>query len=266
VKVYTCKSWTGIVRALRVSREILDVRPGEELWCRGAADSRHSLLPSLLWHATGLKNGDLWDLEKNYFFEFQARARELHERGLSDWDFLFFMRHHGVPTRVLDWTDSFGDAVYFALEKRDPSSRPCIWLLNPYALNAKTWIGRDLVQPKYITYVDEEFWEYGEALDSDDDWENDGPVAIYPLQISERMRAQRGWFTFHGNRRAPLEAQYPRLVTRLDFADSAIDEAWEFLRLAGIKSYNVYPDLDHLAKELVDGNATWVASRRGVVK
>ncbi len=183
---------------------------------------------------------------------------------MSDWDFLFFMRHHGVPTRILDWTDSFGSAVYFALEDQAPGNTPCIWALNPYALNEQTWLDddddetvsrpRDLVQPKYITYVDEDFWEYGEALIASDDWANDGPVAIYPLQISERMRAQRGWFTFHGNNRQPLDEQYPDLVVRIDLAGQAIAEAREFLNLAGLKPYSLYPDLDHLAEELWQSN------------
>lgn len=242
--------------------------PGESLWFRGAGQSTHSLLPSLLWQGADLEDDDLNQLEQNYFFEFQARARELHERGLSDWDFLFFMRHHGVPTRVLDWTDSFGAAVYFALENAGADDSPCVWLLNPYALNGYTWLGRDLVQPKYLTYVEGEskdsweFWDFGEALLSDDDWANKGPVAIYPLQISDRMRAQRGWFTFHGNSRKPLEKQYPSLVARIDLVGSAVDEGREFLEMAGLKPYTVYPDLDRLATEVVDGNRDWAQSRR----
>ena len=50
-----------------------------------------------------------------------------------------------------------------------------------------------------------EFWDYGELLNSPGEWLHDGPVAIYPLQISDRMRAQRGWFTMFGNSRSPLE-------------------------------------------------------------
>jgi hypothetical protein len=38
------------------------------------------------------------------FFEFRTRARQLYEADHTDWDVLFHMQHHGVPTRLLDWT------------------------------------------------------------------------------------------------------------------------------------------------------------------
>jgi hypothetical protein len=247
----------------------MGVVPGEELWFRGANDSTHELLPSLLWRAPALSNTALDDLEQRLFFEFQARARELHERSLSDWDYLFFMRHHRVPTRLLDWTASFGRAIFFALDGLG-SGTPCVWVLNPYALNGKTWFGgqkkttapqvRDLVQPKYLTCINEEFWEYGEALIEPQPWLNDGPVAIYPLQISDRMRAQQGWFTFHGNDRSALEQQFPECVTRLELVGDAIVEARRFLDLAGLRPYAVYPDLDHLGQEVWEANLGTIAA------
>lgn len=269
--VHRCGNWQELTKRLAELESQMDVAPGEELWFRGVNDAAHQLLPSLLWRAPGLSDEALDDLEQRLFFEFQARARELHERSLSDWDYLFFMRHHGVPTRLLDWTDSFGRAIFFALDALG-SGTPCVWVLNPYALNGETWYGgresqtarqvRDLVQPKYLTYVDGEFWEYGEALIEPHPWTNDGPVAIYPLQISDRMRAQQGWFTFHGNDRSPLEQQLPGCVARLDLVGDAIVEARRFLQLAGLRPYAVYPDLDHLGREVWEANLGTIAARR----
>ncbi len=46
---------------------------------------------------------------------FRAKARELNNSIYDDWDILFYMQHHGIKPRLLDWSDSFSVAVYFAL-------------------------------------------------------------------------------------------------------------------------------------------------------
>jgi hypothetical protein len=259
-KTYSCATWDQVRAALANATKHIGLRKGEEPWFRGACSSSFELLPTLFWRARDWKNKVMDAFESDLFFEFQARARELHERNLSDWDCLFFMRHHGAPTRILDWTDSFGMATYFAMDGEDPTTAGatrCVWVLNPYGLNEKTWTDdRDLVQPARLGDVKgyEEPWDFGDLLRGSGPWLHDGPVAIYPLQISERMRAQRGWFTIFGNSRKPLEAQYPRLLARIDFKPAVIPATREFLAMAGLRPYSVYPDLDHLAREVMDSN------------
>src|SRR5262249_37626900 len=149
----------------------------------------------------------LRSFEAALFYEFQARARELHRRRLSGWDILFFMRHHGVATRILDWTEILGVALYFAVYGTGGGT-PCVWVLNPYALNDQdnTWKYRDLVAPQYL--ADQQ------GVVRDYDWFLHGqlppfgwhhPVALYPLQLSDRLHAQSGYFTIHGEETEPLE-------------------------------------------------------------
>jgi len=57
-----------------------------------------------------------------------------------------------------------------------------------------------------------------------------------------------------GNSRKPLEVQYPQLLARIDFTPAVIPVTREFLEMAGLRPYSVYPDLDHLAKEVTDSN------------
>lgn len=260
VPEFRCNSWDAVRAALSRARAAVGLAPGEQSWFRGTTSTQHQLLPSLFWRNQELKAKDLDLLEQDLFFEFQARARELHERGLTDWDVLFFMRHHGMPTRILDWTDSFGIALYFALDGYQGGVNPCIWVLNAFAMNGKTWFkngSRDIVQPKYLGLIGDDFWDYGELLTATGQWQHDGPVAIYPLQISERMRAQRGWFTIHGNCSEPLEDQCPGCVVRIVLEPGVLQEARDFLELAALKPYAVYPDLDHLGVEIYQGAKAW---------
>jgi hypothetical protein len=87
-------------------------------------------------------------------------------------------------------------------------------------------------------------------------------VAIYPAQINDRVRAQRGWFTIHGADRRPLEVQAPRYVRKLVLQQGCIEEAIKFLELAGLHRFSIFPDLENLALWIGQRNSTWANRRR----
>lgn len=76
------------------------------------------------------------------------------------------------------------------------------------------------------------------------------PVAIRPIQRSNGVRAQRGWFTIEGRDERPLEQQALRVVAQVLIPEKAVEEGLKSLERAGLNEYTIYTDLDRHAREL----------------
>jgi hypothetical protein len=248
------------MNAMRAELDSLELRSHQECYFRGHADSEYKLLPSL-YRSRDRTPDDYIKLERRMFFEFRTRARQLYDSDYSDWDILFHMQHHGVPTRLLDWTSVFGIALYFALlGYRGGAQTPCIWIMNPYALNHFAWKLHRLFSPKYLARDEgkNRSYEYSELLLNPEliDWNT--PLAIYSHQRSERMFAQSGRFTIHGTDSRTLEevfdspASRDRVVRKLIVPHAAIPAARQYLESAGIGHRQLFPDLDGLARSVCE--------------
>jgi hypothetical protein len=247
-------AWKNFLDEIDSARERLNFQDGEECFYRGQRETAWELLPTLLRHCKTKRiqrAAAIRGLEGSLYFEFRARARELHDQSLSEWDILFSMRHHGLATRLLDWTATLGVAVFFALRDRRPNSVPCVWVLNPYALNRISWSIRDLVAPEYLPRGDYDFSEYLVDYSKNAGFDWDEPVALYPLQRNARQHAQRGYFTIHGEDHRPLEKiAGRRLLRKVELPKEAWEDAEAFLNDAGIDEFLMFPDLDGLARHL----------------
>jgi hypothetical protein len=272
ITLTSVNSWNSFLENVRDSCAQLKCGKGfpQEAWFRRLKDSKaHNLLPSLLRKFKQPNQypawKEIWGVESDLFYEFAARARELHGVIESDWDILFAMQHYGTPTRLLDWTEVLGVAVYFATVGVDETKGvdksgkeippPCVCILNPYRMNSvSTGIkNSDLWSPEMLGWNQREktYYTYGELLlesGIDFDW----PRAIYPRQRNPRLHAQRAWFTIHGDEFVPIEkmpnSKY--FLRKIVLAFEAIPAARQFLEEAGIDHYLLFSDLESLSRNL----------------
>ena len=104
-------------------------------------------------------------------------------------------QHFGLPTRLLDWTESATTALYFACLKDDTDG--VVLILNPIDLNRLSYPKKPRVlDPQKDEAVIRSYLKRGAKRSKSGRF----PVAINPVWNSERLIMQKGVFTLHGGR------------------------------------------------------------------
>jgi len=165
-----------------------------QVWFRGHAQHDWNLVPSAhRRHPV---------LESQFVHHFRLRAPSLAANCPDHKDYISWlplMQHYGLPTRLLDWTESLLVAAYFALPQDSDNTEGSIYMLAPGKLNELSigYIIPFLADERVKPFV-------ADAFSGDSKSENQHTIAVLAPRTDRRMAAQLGNYTIHGNRE-PLE-------------------------------------------------------------
>jgi hypothetical protein len=195
-------------------------------------------------------------MSQTLFHKFKSRGWPLlNPEGRSVWGIVFAMQHYGLPTRLVDWTENFACALYFAQEHRKPSEDAAIFILEPQKLNQQAVGLEALVSlgEEINMRMSLDTGSYHPAFTSTGKAAGDlEALAVAPVQTNPRMIAQRCTFTLSGASFEPLEERYPNCIKKIVLPASAFYDTERFHAMVGQGHFGYFPDLDGLRQELMD--------------
>lgn len=228
------KTWNELLNEIRDYKETLP--ENIELWFRGQNNAVYSLLPSLLRNKNGAKK------EKEIFDTYKRLSQKLMYSHKNEWEILVDMQHYFIPTRLLDWTENLGISLFFAVSNHREGDDIGLYILEPIELNKySSKMGIPIVPEECmgLSYIE----NYIKKIPFPPTY----PIAVKANFINERIMAQRGMFTVHGDNLTDLEKLCPKAVKKFVIANEAVHEIKEFLEIANINEFTVFPDLQGLS-------------------
>ena len=192
---------------------------------RGHSKAEFALIPSVGRAAHTSKSRAKY--EQSMFDIFKREAISyLQVLPTNDWDWLSLAQHHGLPTRLLDWTHNPMVALYFAVEAHPETDGAFVALHSSTKLPARI---------------------YDEAP-----FEITKPQKFYPNVVTPRIRAQEGLFIACSNIEVPLNQALREdwtIEQHLIPKERKDSLRYDLYRL-GTHSSSLFPDVDGLAKRI----------------
>ena len=219
-------------------------------WFRGCTDKDYQLVPSIGRSPFTVK------IEKQLLDAFKQDAVQfMEQQPSSDWEWLLWARHHDLPTRLLDWTESPLVGLYFAthsiddIKKNDPKDG-ALWFLLPTVLNSRANI--KLPERELPVFEDSDEYLRNYLPSRMVGTASMRPVAGIAARHFKRMQAQHSVFTVTHSVQTPIEdhksqSNDSHIGRYIIPADSKVQIRKE-LEVLRITRLSIFPELDNVAR------------------
>lgn len=195
------------------------------------------LLPKIA-RSNLLKKDEILKIEHEILLEFKRKARPyLDEEPKTDLEWIALAQHHGLKTRLLDWTENALTALWFCVgkEPKNLNDNGVVWILTAFDI--------------YSYFVDD--------VDCQNPFEINYTKIYKPSYFSKRIISQFGIFTVHQildgkNLAEPLNKnkRYTNHLKKIKIPYRAFKGIKQDLIKCGIHSASIFPDLDGLSLHL----------------
>ena len=195
-------------------------------------------------------------LEEHILRNFLRYSKPYVDADQEEWELLFIAQHHGLPTRLLDWTYSPLVAAHFATLDPGPRGDRVVWQLDwrrmheRFGLKPLAFLVQDLVEELERRGIGSlgDFFE--RAADS-------APFAcmLEPPAMDHRITVQSAAFTITSDTSRPFDA----FLTEHGLDDAlrgiviprgSVDLIRDQLDICAIDERRLFPDLDGVAREV----------------
>ncbi|HYE95975.1 MAG TPA: FRG domain-containing protein [Rubricoccaceae bacterium] len=191
-------------------------------------------------------------LEAHLLRNFARYARpHLATEPTGEWELLVVAQHHGVPTRLLDWSYSPLVAAHFATRDRTGDAPRAVWRLDWQRVHAHYRF------PPLALLIEDlgGLFGEGEALTPWRVFEGETPAfacMLEPPSLDGRIVAQAAAFTLCSDAAQPFDTFLASeglagALTKYVVPADAVAHVRDQLDLAGMDERRLFPDLDGVA-------------------